>query len=67
MDCPEIIYQLMLDCWQTDRLLRPNFFTIVKTLEKLMRLPDLLRKTITTNSRFVDILYIYSLKINFLH
>ncbi|XP_067122135.1 ephrin type-A receptor 4-A-like isoform X2 [Centruroides vittatus] len=44
MDCPEAIHQLMLDCWQKDRSHRPMFATIVKTLDKLMRCPESLRK-----------------------
>lgn len=44
MDCPEAIYQLMLDCWQKERTHRPTFESIVKTLDKLIRCPDTLRK-----------------------
>ncbi|KAK7789841.1 hypothetical protein R5R35_011236 [Gryllus longicercus] len=44
MDCPEAIYQLMLDCWQKERTHRPTFASIVKTLDKLIRCPDTLRK-----------------------
>ncbi|CAG9767808.1 unnamed protein product [Ceutorhynchus assimilis] len=44
MDCPEAIYQLMLDCWQKERTHRPSFQSIVKTLDKLIRGPDTLRK-----------------------
>ncbi|KAK3583424.1 hypothetical protein CHS0354_040400 [Potamilus streckersoni] len=44
MECPEAIYQLMLDCWQKDRGNRPKFQQIVKTLDKLIRAPELLRK-----------------------
>ncbi|XP_063219299.1 ephrin type-A receptor 4 isoform X1 [Bacillus rossius redtenbacheri] len=44
MDCPEAIYQLMLDCWQKERTHRPSFASIVKTLDKLIRCPDTLRK-----------------------
>ncbi|KAK5638965.1 hypothetical protein RI129_013260 [Pyrocoelia pectoralis] len=44
MDCPEAIYQLMLDCWQKERTHRPTFQSIVKTLDKLIRVPDTLRK-----------------------
>lgn len=43
-DCPEPIYQLMLDCWQKERAHRPKFAAIVKTLDKLIRSPELLRK-----------------------
>nr|XP_018902671.1 PREDICTED: ephrin type-B receptor 1-B isoform X4 [Bemisia tabaci] len=44
MDCPEAIYQLMLDSWQKERTHRPTFSSIVKTLDKLIRCPDTLRK-----------------------
>ena len=44
MDCPEAVHQLMLDTWQKERIHRPTFSSIVKTLEKLIRCPDLLRK-----------------------
>lgn len=44
MDCPEAIYQLMLDCWQKERTHRPTFQSIVNTLDKLIRVPDTLRK-----------------------
>ncbi|XP_008184482.1 ephrin type-B receptor 1-B isoform X4 [Acyrthosiphon pisum] len=44
MDCPETIYQLMLDCWQKERTHRPMFMSIVKTLDKLIRCPDTLRR-----------------------
>ncbi|KAF5284139.1 hypothetical protein FQR65_LT00139 [Abscondita terminalis] len=44
MDCPEAIYQLMLDCWQKERTHRPAFQSIVNTLDKLIRVPDTLRK-----------------------
>ncbi|EEC18904.1 eph receptor tyrosine kinase, putative [Ixodes scapularis] len=44
MDCPEAVHQLMLDCWQKDRSHRPQFTNIVKTLDKLIRCPESLRK-----------------------
>ncbi|XP_076315246.1 ephrin type-A receptor 4-like isoform X2 [Tachypleus tridentatus] len=44
MDCPEALYQLMLDCWQKDRSHRLTFATIVKTLHKLLKCPESLRK-----------------------
>jgi len=42
-DCPESIYQLMLDCWQLDRATRPRFAAVVQTLDKLIRAPELLK------------------------
>lgn len=44
MECPEAIYHLMLDAWQKERNSRPKFLQIVKTLDKLIRAPELLRK-----------------------
>ncbi|KAK7603916.1 hypothetical protein V9T40_004189 [Parthenolecanium corni] len=46
MDCPETMYQLMLDCWQKERTHRPQFSTIVKSLDKLIRCPDALRRIV---------------------
>ena len=43
-ECPEAIYHLMLDAWQKERNSRPKFLQIVKTLDKLIRAPELLRK-----------------------
>jgi ephrin-B len=43
MDCPEAIYELMLECWQRDRAKRPKFSAVVKSLDKLIRAPELLR------------------------
>lgn len=44
MECPEAIYQLMLDCWQKERNHRPNFASIVHTLDSLIRTPEALLK-----------------------
>ncbi|XP_025080745.1 ephrin type-B receptor 1-B-like isoform X2 [Pomacea canaliculata] len=44
MDCPEALHQLMLDCWQKERSHRPKMLHVVKTLDKLIRAPELLRK-----------------------
>jgi len=43
-ECPEAIHQLMLDTWQKERGNRPKFEAIVKSLDKLIRAPELLRK-----------------------
>ncbi|XP_071945665.1 ephrin type-B receptor 1-B-like isoform X2 [Antedon mediterranea] len=42
MDCPQASYQMMLDCWQKDRLHRPTFGTLVSTLDRLARNPSIL-------------------------
>ena len=44
MECPEAVYQLMLDCWQKERNHRPSFASIVHTLDSLIRSPDALSK-----------------------
>ncbi|ALC48140.1 Eph [Drosophila busckii] len=45
MDCPEALYQLMLDCWQKQRTHRPTFGSIVSTLDNLARQPQSLLTT----------------------
>uniref|UniRef100_A0A1I8P4B2 receptor protein-tyrosine kinase n=1 Tax=Stomoxys calcitrans TaxID=35570 RepID=A0A1I8P4B2_STOCA len=45
MDCPEALYQLMLDCWQKQRTHRPSFASIVSTLDNLARQPQVLLTT----------------------
>lgn len=45
MDCPEALYQLMLDCWQKQRTHRPSFASIVTTLDNLARQPQALLQT----------------------
>lgn len=45
MDCPEALYQLMLDCWQKQRTHRPTFASIVTTLDNLARQPQTLLTT----------------------
>ncbi|OCT90958.1 hypothetical protein XELAEV_18019576mg [Xenopus laevis] len=44
-DCPTALHQLMLDCWQRDRALRPRFADIVSSLDKLIRNPASLKIT----------------------
>ncbi|KAL8574403.1 Ephrin type-A receptor 4 [Nucella lapillus] len=44
MDCPEALHQLMLDAWQKERSHRPKMTQVIKTLDKLIRAPELLRK-----------------------
>lgn len=45
MDCPEALYQLMLDCWQKQRTHRPTFASVVSTLDNLARQPQALLTT----------------------
>ncbi|XP_041030109.1 ephrin type-A receptor 4b isoform X1 [Carcharodon carcharias] len=43
MDCPAVLHQLMLDCWQKARGDRPKFGQIVNILDKLIRNPSCLK------------------------
>lgn len=44
MDCPLVLHQLMLDCWEKCRNDRPKFGQIVNTLDKLIRNPSSLKE-----------------------
>uniref|UniRef100_A0A3B5A6B7 receptor protein-tyrosine kinase n=1 Tax=Stegastes partitus TaxID=144197 RepID=A0A3B5A6B7_9TELE len=48
MDCPVVLHQLMLDCWEKGRSDRPKFGQIVTILDKLIRNPASLRDINTT-------------------
>uniref|UniRef100_A0A3B4ZIF9 receptor protein-tyrosine kinase n=1 Tax=Stegastes partitus TaxID=144197 RepID=A0A3B4ZIF9_9TELE len=37
MDCPVVLHQLMLDCWERERAERPTFSQILNMLDKLIR------------------------------
>ncbi|KAF3858423.1 hypothetical protein F7725_011624 [Dissostichus mawsoni] len=39
MDCPVVLHQLMLDCWERERAERPTFSQILNMLDKLIRNP----------------------------
>ncbi|XP_056149266.1 ephrin type-A receptor 4-A-like [Lampris incognitus] len=45
MDCPVVLHQLMLDCWERERSERPTFSQILNMLDKLIRNPGTLRRT----------------------
>uniref|UniRef100_A0A8C6TCN6 receptor protein-tyrosine kinase n=1 Tax=Neogobius melanostomus TaxID=47308 RepID=A0A8C6TCN6_9GOBI len=45
MDCPVVLHQLMLDCWEKERAERPTFSQILNMLDKLIRNPGTLRRT----------------------
>ncbi|KAM8839438.1 ephrin type-A receptor 4-A-like [Synchiropus picturatus] len=45
MDCPLVLHQLMLDCWERERAERPTFSQILNMLDKLIRNPGTLRRT----------------------
>lgn len=44
MDCPVVLHQLMLDCWEKNRSDRPKFGQIVNTLDRLIRNPSSLKQ-----------------------
>lgn len=52
MDCPNVLHQLMLDCWQKDRNNRPKFSQIVSTLDKMIRNPNSLKAMTPMSSRY---------------
>lgn len=49
MDCPVVLHQLMLDCWEKNRSDRPKFGQIVINLDQLIRNPSSLKQL--ANSR----------------
>uniref|UniRef100_A0A8C9ZET8 receptor protein-tyrosine kinase n=1 Tax=Sander lucioperca TaxID=283035 RepID=A0A8C9ZET8_SANLU len=46
MDCPVVLHQLMLDCWERERAERPTFSQILNMLDKLIRNPGTLRSEV---------------------
>lgn len=44
MDCPVVLHQLMLDCWEKNRSDRPKFGQIVINLDRLIRNPSSLKQ-----------------------
>ncbi|KAB5533113.1 hypothetical protein PHYPO_G00128040 [Pangasianodon hypophthalmus] len=44
MDCPVVLHQLMLDCWEKNRSDRPKFGQIVINLDQLIRNPSSLKQ-----------------------
>uniref|UniRef100_A0A665W162 receptor protein-tyrosine kinase n=1 Tax=Echeneis naucrates TaxID=173247 RepID=A0A665W162_ECHNA len=46
MDCPVVLHQLMLDCWERERAERPTFSQILNMLDKLIRNPGTLSSTV---------------------
>ncbi|XP_051543405.1 ephrin type-A receptor 3-like [Myxocyprinus asiaticus] len=48
MDCPVVLHQLMLDCWEKNRSDRPKFERIVNTLDRLIRNPSSLKQLANT-------------------
>uniref|UniRef100_A0A3B3QP11 SAM domain-containing protein n=1 Tax=Paramormyrops kingsleyae TaxID=1676925 RepID=A0A3B3QP11_9TELE len=54
MDCPAVLYQLMMDCWQKERNSRPKFDEIVSLLDKLIRNPISLKTLVNSSDRSLD-------------
>lgn len=48
MDCPVVLHQLMLDCWEKNRSDRPKFVEIVSTLDRLIRNPCSMKQLANT-------------------
>lgn len=44
MDCPVVLHQLMLGCWEKNRSDRPKFGQIVINLDQLIRNPSSLKQ-----------------------
>lgn len=44
MDCPVVLHQLMLDCWEKNRSDRPKFGQIVISVDQLIRNPSSLKQ-----------------------
>lgn len=51
MNCPKVIHQVMLNCWNAERNKRPKFSEIVKKLDVLIRSPDKLNEDTSTVPR----------------
>lgn len=64
MDCPSTLHQLMLDCWQKDRNVRPRFTDIVSTLDKMIRNPTSLKAVANIPSVWVKTLAQHDLHIH---
>uniref|UniRef100_A0A672S3W0 receptor protein-tyrosine kinase n=1 Tax=Sinocyclocheilus grahami TaxID=75366 RepID=A0A672S3W0_SINGR len=48
MDCPVVLHQLMLDCWEKNRSDRPKFGQIVSTLDRLIQNPSSMKQLANT-------------------
>uniref|UniRef100_A0A8K9Y4P4 receptor protein-tyrosine kinase n=1 Tax=Oncorhynchus mykiss TaxID=8022 RepID=A0A8K9Y4P4_ONCMY len=55
MDCPVVLHQLMLDCWEKGRSERPKFGQIVTTLDKLIRNPARLRELANSSNKLLEL------------
>ena len=39
-DCPKLVHNLMLNCWESDKIKRPTFADIVDSIDKFLRSPE---------------------------
>eukprot|EP00794_Sanderia_malayensis_P015419 gene15419-16992_t len=44
MGCPKVVHDLMLSCWQKDRVKRPKFRDLRALIDKWIRSPELLKQ-----------------------
>ncbi|GAU98634.1 hypothetical protein RvY_09753 [Ramazzottius varieornatus] len=53
VNCPETVYQLMLECWQHELIQRPTFGQCLRALDKMIRFPSQL-SLIAHNNQWDD-------------
>ena len=39
-NCPKLVHNLMLNCWESDKIRRPTFAEIVDNIDKFLRSPE---------------------------
>ena len=39
-NCPKLVHNLMLNCWESDKIRRPTFADIVDNIDKFLRSPE---------------------------
>ena len=39
-NCPKLVHNLMLNCWESDRTKRPTFADIVESIDNFIRYPE---------------------------
>ena len=39
-NCPKLVHNLMLNCWESDKIKRPTFADIVDNIDKFLRSPE---------------------------
>ena len=51
LGCPVALHQLMLHCWQKERLQRPHFTDVASFLDKLIHNPNTLLALVSQDNR----------------